>query len=132
VEPGRDPRSSTLGSKGRAEVAYYLASDAPKLWYLAKILQDEGVLQGPYGKDGKRPGRMLVFCRYPLVMWLVEMFLDALGVPFTTIKSSMNMEQRTAAYGYFNDPNSDCAILLTTYIRAAYGLNLQAACCLGL
>ncbi|KAL3454916.1 hypothetical protein BJX64DRAFT_295588 [Aspergillus heterothallicus] len=62
-------------------------------------------------------------------MWLVEMFLDALGVPFTMIKSSMNMEQRTAACDYFNDPNSDCAMLLTTYICGAYGLNLQAACC---
>ncbi|KAL2801511.1 hypothetical protein BJX63DRAFT_438779 [Aspergillus granulosus] len=38
------------------------------------------------------------------------------------------MEERTAACEFFNDPASDCSILLTTYMCGAYGLNMQAAC----
>ncbi|KAL4982726.1 P-loop containing nucleoside triphosphate hydrolase protein [Aspergillus falconensis] len=111
----------------RAHVAAYLAGECPKLRYLSKILQDEGALQATVA-PGAVKHRFLVFCRYPLCAWMVEMFLDALCVPFTTIKSSMDMEERASNAALFTNPAAECTVLVTTFACGALGLNLHDEC----
>ncbi|PYH93872.1 hypothetical protein BO71DRAFT_326603 [Aspergillus ellipticus CBS 707.79] len=117
----KDPACMTESS--RLPAVYYLACDCPKLRLLAKILQDAGV----FSTTGTRP-RFVVFLQWPLIMWLTEMFIDALSLPYTVIRSSMSMKERVAAANYFTDPNSDCVVLLTEYNYVTPDLNLHKAC----
>jgi hypothetical protein len=58
---------------------------------------------------------------------MAEMFLDALGVPFATIKSSMSMEERTANAKLVNDKSQNCSCLVTNHACGALSPNLQEA-----
>ncbi|GFF87009.1 LOW QUALITY PROTEIN: hypothetical protein IFM47457_07354 [Aspergillus lentulus] len=57
-------------------------------------------------------------------MWMTEMVLDAISVPYVTIGSQMG----EAAESEFTDTRSSCRILLTSYQCGAHGLNLHAKC----
>lgn len=106
------------------EQALYLAGDAPKLRYLLAIMFYEGVWK-PDLAPKECPPRFAVFYRWPLVMWMVHMFLDALGLRVATIESHHKAEERDAAKAYFTNPESDCQVLLTSYTCGALGLNLE-------
>ncbi|PLB54734.1 hypothetical protein P170DRAFT_470179 [Aspergillus steynii IBT 23096] len=93
----------------RALAARYLAYDCPKLRMLAKLLHDEGA----FVVDGE-PNRFIVFCQWPLTLWVTELFIDALGIDYEVIRSSVAMEKRPLIAEWFNDPASTCRVLLTT------------------
>ncbi|KAL4935816.1 P-loop containing nucleoside triphosphate hydrolase protein [Aspergillus oleicola] len=109
--------------------ALYLAGDCPKLRYL-KIFADEGLWEEPF--SGVSPvlpkPQFLVFTRWPLTAWLVEMFLDALGVRYALIRSGQTSKERSAAKAYFCNPKSDCQVALASYATGSLGLNLHNAC----
>ncbi|KAH2136075.1 hypothetical protein KXV68_009217, partial [Aspergillus fumigatus] len=65
--------------------AYYLTMDAIKLRYLMRIFYQEGLFSMG---EGLWPW-FLVFVHWPMVMWLVEMFLDSIGVNYVTIRAMM-------------------------------------------
>lgn len=110
--------------------ALYLAGDAPKLRYLLKIFDSEGLWDPPFTGIGPvhPPIRFIVFIRWPLTGWLVEMFLDALGIRYATIRSGQTQEERSSAKGYFCDPKSDCQVALASYATGSLGLNLHHCC----
>ncbi|KAL4981348.1 P-loop containing nucleoside triphosphate hydrolase protein [Aspergillus falconensis] len=111
----------------RAKVGWYLAGDCPRLKYLTKLFQDEKLFDVP--ADGEdRPPRFLIFCRVPLTMWYVRMFLDAMGMEVVTIEATQTAEERAAAAAHFNSPASGCQALLTTFGCGSLGLNLHQAC----
>ncbi|KAL4958605.1 C-terminal helicase domain-containing protein, partial [Aspergillus stella-maris] len=110
--------------------ALYLAGDCPKLRYLLKIFDDEGLWEEPFSGVGPvlpKP-RFLIFTRWPLTAWMVEMFLDALGVRYALIRSGQTSEERSAAKAYFCNPKSDCQVALASYATGSLGLNLHSAC----
>lgn len=76
----------------------------------------------------KQTPRFLIFCHWPMVMWVTEMFLDALGVEHVTIRSSMSPEPRTIAANKFTSRDSRCDVLITTFNFGATGLNLHENC----
>ncbi|KAL4970555.1 C-terminal helicase domain-containing protein [Aspergillus stella-maris] len=56
------------------------------------------------------------------------MFLDSLSISYRTIKAGMKIYERSAAARIFNNPASNCQILLTTFECGSFGLNLHYAC----
>ncbi|KAK6822118.1 hypothetical protein RU639_006778 [Aspergillus parasiticus] len=101
--------------------AIYLASESAKLRYLARLFEKEGLSDGD-------SGRWLVFTHWPLVMWMTEMFLDTLSIPYVVIRSQMTAGQRNEAVAAFTASISPYKVLLTTYTCGAFGLNLQTHC----
>ncbi|KAH2400495.1 hypothetical protein KXV53_005296, partial [Aspergillus fumigatus] len=77
--------------------------------------------------EGPRP-RFLVFVHWPMVMWLVEMFLDSIGVNYVTIRATMTDSARREAAEQFISVDSKCDVLLTSYQCGAHGLNLHGQC----
>ncbi|KAI9370901.1 hypothetical protein BJX61DRAFT_544160 [Aspergillus egyptiacus] len=110
----------------RLGMARYLMADCPRLRYLLKIFFSEGLFAS-VSTAVERP-RFLLFCSSPLVLWHVSMFLDAISVPFVTIRSTMNETTRSQSVAMFTDVNAQCDVLLTTYQVGAHGLNLHGAC----
>ncbi|KAH3002676.1 hypothetical protein KXV52_000701, partial [Aspergillus fumigatus] len=104
--------------------AYYLTTDAIKLRYLMRIFYQEGLFSTG---EGPRP-RFLVFVHWPMVMWLVEMFLDSIGVNYVTIRATMTDSARREAAEQFISVDSKCDVLLTSYQCGAHGLNLHGQC----
>jgi hypothetical protein len=98
-------------------------TDAAKLWYLLRIFHWEGLFSTA-GK-GLRP-RFLLFVHWPMVMWLVEMFLDSIGVNYVTIRAMMTDGARQEAAERFILADSSCDVLLTLYQCGAHGLNLHS------
>ncbi|PIG89681.1 hypothetical protein AARAC_003424 [Aspergillus arachidicola] len=98
----------------RVGQAIYLASESAKLRYLARLFEKEGLSDGD-------SGRWLVFAHWPLVMWMTEMFLDALSIPYVVIRSQMTADQRNEAVAAFTASISPYKVLLTTYTCGAFG-----------
>ncbi|KAE8357262.1 P-loop containing nucleoside triphosphate hydrolase protein [Aspergillus caelatus] len=105
----------------RTGQAIYLASESTKLRYLSRLFEKEGLSDGNLG-------RWLVFTHWPLIMWMTEMFLDALSIPYIVIRSQMTTDQQNEAVELFTAPSSPYKVLLTTYTCGAFGLNLQTYC----
>lgn len=95
----------------RLSQAYYLITDAIKLRYLMRIFYQEGLFSMG---EGPRP-RFLVFVHWPMVMWLVEMFLDSIGVNYVTIRAMMTDSAWREAAEQFISIDSKCDVLLTLY-----------------
>lgn len=104
--------------------AYYLTTDAIKLRYLMRIFYQEGLFSTG---EGPRP-RFLVFVHWPMVMWLVEMFLDSIGVNYVTIRATMTDSAQREAAEQFISVDSKCDVLLTSYQCGTHGLNLHGQC----
>ncbi|KAL4886442.1 P-loop containing nucleoside triphosphate hydrolase protein [Aspergillus karnatakaensis] len=75
----------------------------------------------------RRPASSFLI-RWPLVAWFVQMFVDSLGLVYTTILGGMDVDTRAESMRYFTDPNSHCQLLLTTLLMCALGLNLRESC----
>jgi hypothetical protein len=103
--------------------AYYLTTDVMKLRYLFWIFYKEGLLS-----TGEGPRPHFLFIHWQMVMWLVEMFLDAIGVNYVTIRAVMTDSARRAAAKQFTSVESNCDVLLTSYQCGAHGLNLHGQC----
>ncbi|KAI9374719.1 hypothetical protein BJX61DRAFT_532170 [Aspergillus egyptiacus] len=104
--------------------ACYLAMDAPKLRYLLKILHDEGA----FNTTAAKPPRFIVIANWPLVLWVTEMFLNSLSIPFVSMRPNMPAEDRKKAISYFTSTKYRCQILLTNYTCGTKGLNLDREC----
>lgn len=102
----------------------YLAVECPRLRYLLRIFDAEGLFANT---DTDRP-RFIIVCHWPVVGWLVEMFLHALGLKYVTIAGGSRMADRSDAVAKFTDRRSACTVLLTTYNCGALGLNLHTHC----
>lgn len=106
----------------RFDRAKYLLCQSPRLKYLLKIFLAEGLTP-----SSAKP-RFVIFCNWPMTVWLVQMLLDALSLEFASITSPMGIADRTEAMNRFNDPNKNCSVFITTYTLGAFGLNLQNNC----
>ncbi|KAJ5162212.1 hypothetical protein N7492_007604 [Penicillium capsulatum] len=84
--------------------------------------------RGPWFVRPQPKPRMLLFCQWPQVAWLVEMFIVNLGFKYARILASDKQSERTTAIKQFNDPTSSCQFLVTTFNVGLAGLNLQKAC----
>ncbi|KAL2827574.1 hypothetical protein BDW59DRAFT_179088 [Aspergillus cavernicola] len=102
----------------------YLAMDAPKLRYLFKILHDEGA----FNATAASPPRFIVIANWQLVLWVIEMFLNSLSIPFVSIRQSMSEEDRKHPISYFTSPKYRCQVLLTNYNCHAKSLDLHKEC----
>ncbi|KAJ5745350.1 SNF2-related protein [Penicillium odoratum] len=102
--------------------ARYLLCESPRLKYLLKIFLEEGLTP-----SSAKP-RFVIFCNWPMTLWLVQMLLNALSLDFVSITSHMGVSDRTEAIDCFNDPNNNCSVFITTYSLGAFGLNLQNNC----
>lgn len=105
--------------------AWYIAHDCPALRYFLTLLKDHGIFDA--GMDKPKP-KMLLFCQWPGVAWLIEMFLVNLGLGYERILALDSQTERSAAIRRFNDESSRSLFLLSTFNVAAAGLNLQRAC----
>lgn len=106
----------------RFDRAKYLLCQSPRLKYLLKIFLAEGLMP-----SSAKP-RFVIFCNWPMTVWLVQMLLDALSLEFASITSPMGVSDRTEAINRFNDTNNNCSVFITTYTLGAFGLNLQNNC----
>ncbi|KAJ6110479.1 hypothetical protein N7486_002714 [Penicillium sp. IBT 16267x] len=106
----------------RFDRARYLLCQSPRLKYLLKIFLAEGLTP-----SSAKP-RFVIFCNWPMTVWLVQMLLHALSLEFTSISSPMGVADRSEAINRFNDPNNNCSVFITTYTLGAFGLNLQNSC----
>ncbi|KAJ5649628.1 SNF2-related protein [Penicillium longicatenatum] len=106
----------------RFDRARYLLCQSPRLKYLLKIFLAEGLTP-----SSAKP-RFVIFCNWPMTVWLVQMLLHALSLEFAAITSPMSVADRTEAINRFNDSNNDCSVFITTYTLGAFGLNLQSNC----
>lgn len=116
-----DPSASV--PTNRVAMARYLAHQSPRLRYLFHIL----VQQGVFDSVGSHP-RFLIFCHWPLTLWLVQMFLGTLPLDFVVIRAAMSNTLRSSAIARFNDPSSSTQVLVTTYNCGATGLNMHSQC----
>lgn len=107
--------------KGAPEQAYYLCRRSPRLSMLLRILDLEGAFAAP------RPRFLIVF-HWPIVVWMVEMFVCRLGLRTVSVTASKSPEERAAAVAEFTSARSACQVLITTYNCGATGLNLHASC----
>jgi hypothetical protein len=96
--------------------------NAAKLRYLLRIFHREGLFS--IADKGPRPC-FLLFIHWPMVMWLVEMFLDSIRVNYVIIRATMTDGARREAAERFISANSSCDVLLTSYQCSAHGLNLH-------
>lgn len=87
----------------------HLAADCVKLRYLLKYLQDEGA----FDLSRQNPPRYIIFVQWLLVLWLVEMLIDALSLNYVAILHSPQCTH--FAVNEFNNPESRCQVLLTTF-----------------
>ncbi|PYH28102.1 C-terminal helicase domain-containing protein, partial [Aspergillus neoniger CBS 115656] len=104
--------------------AKYLLSESPKLRYIFRILQEQGMFDAL--RDGRRLPRFLIFCQNPLTTWVVSMLLESLGVPTLAIRSTTTTEARAAIARKFCERDARVGALVTTYACGAYGLNLHS------
>lgn len=105
--------------------AWYLIEKCPKLRYIMKILHSLG-----YCSTEQTPlPRVIILCRWPVVLWVLQMFMSFIGIPYVTIRSSMPQDSRLEALDMFtSNKRGGPRVLLTTYHYGAMGLNLQSAC----
>lgn len=104
--------------------ADYLARECPRLRYLLRIFNAEGL----FAEANVTRPRFIVVCHWPIVAWLVEMFLRALSLNYVTIAAGSSMDDRSDAATKFTDPRSSCTVLLTTYNLGGMGLDLHREC----
>ncbi|KAL4963587.1 uncharacterized protein BDV14DRAFT_190863 [Aspergillus stella-maris] len=95
--------------------ASYLAMDTPKLKYLLKILHDEGAFNATFSAR---------------VLWVTEMFLNSLSMPFVTVwlSPSMKAAERKTAIKKFTAIRNGAQILLTNFNCRAKSLTLHTVC----
>ena len=91
---------------------------------MLKILQDKGALDATKAN----PLHFIIFCRWPLSAWLVEMFIHMLSLNYITIQSNMSTDARSSATNYFNSLDNQCQILITTFSCGMLSLNLHNSC----
>ena len=103
----------------RSDVASYLAYSSVKLRYLSWILLHVVI-------TGKR--RLLIFARWPMLGWIVEIFLLNLALNVSSLCSIHLEEERTRKITRFNDSSSTVEVLVTTYATCALGVNLHKSC----
>ncbi|KAJ5363985.1 uncharacterized protein N7496_009698 [Penicillium cataractarum] len=108
----------------RAAQAAYLAKDSPRLRYLVRIMDTMGAFDEPAsGPALKDPPRFFILCKWPLSLWLVEMFICAMGIQYRRIHPGLLPQQRVDIMASFNTPKSKATVLLTTYSCGSLGLN---------
>ena len=103
--------------------AHYLIHHSPRLKEMLRILDREGA----FSPIQPRP-RFLIFSHWPIVCWIIEMVLQRLCIKTVSITAAKTPEERALAAAEFNNPNSACQVLNTTYNTGGTGLNLHACC----
>ncbi|PYH95680.1 hypothetical protein BO71DRAFT_473565 [Aspergillus ellipticus CBS 707.79] len=104
--------------------AIYLMIGCPKLHLLLMLFQEEGL----FNPDPAQRPRFILFAQWPLVLWVVEMFLFSLGINYAVIRPNTTTDDRNAIIAKFNSPQSNLTVLLTVYGCAALDLNLHGSC----
>jgi hypothetical protein len=105
----------------------YLVKQSPRLRELLRIMKKEGAFEDRKNTNGPR-ARFLIVSHWPIVNWMVEMVLRRIGIKSCSITATMPAQDRAAAVAVFNDPNSDCQALTTTYNCGGTVLNLHSWC----
>lgn len=106
----------------------YLAMDTPKLRILLKILHDEDIFDTTTAVAAR--SRIIIVAHWPLILWVTEMFLNSLSIPFVTIRPSMSAKDRRKAITCFttSSPKRACQVLLTNFNCGAKTMNLHTRC----
>ncbi|KAL4806742.1 hypothetical protein BDV18DRAFT_168363 [Aspergillus unguis] len=107
--------------------ASYLAMETPKLRYLLKILHDEGAFNESTSAETKPPW-FIVVAHWPLILWVIEMFLNSLCISFVTIRPSMSAKDRRKAISTFVSMKKSCQVLLTNFNCKSKAQNLHTVC----
>ncbi|KAI9775006.1 MAG: hypothetical protein M1839_001606 [Geoglossum umbratile] len=105
--------------RAASDLVEFLTNTSPKLGYLCGVLADVVL--------GKRE-KLLLFAEWPMVMWVTEMLLGLLDIPYFAIRASTKADNRTSIMRYFNDANHPTLVLLTMFRTCSLGINLQRAC----
>ena len=95
----------------RAGIAYYLARSCIKLRFLAQILEYEEIFEAL--KTRKASLRFIIFTEWPLVLWLIEIFLNALYISVLKLRASMTPEEHARVISDFTSPGTNMTRLLT-------------------
>lgn len=104
---------------------HWLINKCPRLQELLRILDQEGAFDSTTLSE--RP-RFLVFSHWPIICWIIEMVLQRIGLKTVSITAAKSPEERALAAAEFNNPNSVCQVLNTTYNTGGTGLNLHSCC----
>lgn len=99
-------------------IAQYMVDRSPKLHELATILSSAEFVTNQ---------KILLLTEFPLIAYLVTLFLSLLGVKTEWIRSVHSDEQRAEITADFCDPNSTTAALIGTYKLLGFGYNLQGS-----
>ena len=99
----------------RLDLARWLLGASPKLIYLMNFINE-------CRKAGER---VVVFCVWPIIQWLIEATCELLGLSYASIRSEKTLKQRAEALDRFKNTNSPCTALVASYQTAAWGLNVQ-------
>ncbi|KAL4897166.1 hypothetical protein BDV59DRAFT_169933 [Aspergillus ambiguus] len=91
-------------------MAMYLAYDSARLRLLLRILDQEIP-----SESSQMQVRFLVFCAWPITMWMTGMLLRAVGFPYRSIHRRMHSDLHRIAIGHFKDPGTKVQVLLLTY-----------------
>ena len=102
----------------RASLAYYICRMSPKLAWLVNYVNEAHHLND----------RVLIFCDWPMVQWLVEGLLTLLNFEVRSIRSAHAVSQRVATIAEFNDSNKRVDALVCSFRTSAFGLNIQTNC----
>ncbi|KAL4909608.1 P-loop containing nucleoside triphosphate hydrolase protein [Aspergillus multicolor] len=124
----------------RRSMAYYLGLESPKLHYMLKIFRQEGMF-GANGSVSETSPRFIVFCRWPVVIWFVELFLESLSIPcgvlrpqtrdsdlvemmerFNNDRKEPFDDEKEERFDYDKQKDKRCTVILTTF---ACGMNLK-------
>lgn len=119
----RDP--AVLRPYKSIEQAYYLICQCPRLREMLRILDKEGAFD--QSRKGPIRPRFLIISYWPIVCWMVEMVIRRFGLKSEVIIAANSAGNR-AAVAEFNDPQSKCQVLNTTYVCGGTGLNVHECC----
>ncbi|KAI9927897.1 hypothetical protein ASPWEDRAFT_29289 [Aspergillus wentii DTO 134E9] len=116
---------AAMAPETRLGQAHYLAHDCPKLRYFAIILLDEGAFE--VSEMHELP-KFLILVNWPLVQYIVEMFIDALSIEYATVSPSMSPRARMHAVEHFTSKDNHCQVLITTFSCGDLSFNLHHHC----
>ncbi|KAF2107275.1 P-loop containing nucleoside triphosphate hydrolase protein [Lophiotrema nucula] len=103
----------------RTDAARQLSQRSPKLAYFAGLLAHICLEQGR---------KLVVFVEFPMVLWNVLAFVEAIGIPYLVISSKHSQQECERAIERFNDPEDNNKILLSNFKCSGASANLHKVC----
>ena len=109
----------------RWEMLCFIASTSPKLRYLCRILYRCMYTDVP---PGALADKLLIFCNWPIELWVLGFFLGLLGIEYLELKAGQTLNEKEEIIGAFNDPDHPARVCIASFKTTAVGVNLHRAC----